>query len=185
MCRYVSWIDYLPCTDVKREVDPEFATEVTFRYNASLSARFKQTRLRLIVFMDNGASGNIRTASGSTKRDYSQFRPRAVAECRISDVVDAEERKIDLALFSDADAGKELKCRVKLRVIDDSVHDPSRDASGTTTVRLGKKIEGPIYKFPVSGRRRSSGVGEFVVRATEVMGESAYFRVMPEALLKM
>ena len=66
----MSWIDYLPCTDVKREVDPEFETEVSFRYNASLSARFKQTRLRLIVFMDNGASGSIRTASGSTRTHH-------------------------------------------------------------------------------------------------------------------
>ena len=64
------------------------------------------------------------------------------------------------------------------------VHDPSRDAAGSTTVRLGKKIEGPIYKFPVAGGRRVSGV-DSVVRATEVMGESAYFRVVPEELLNM
>lgn len=90
-------------------------------YNASLGARFKNTRLRLVVFMDNGASGSIRTANGSTKRDFSQFRPRAVAECRIADVVDAAERKVELPLFSEEDAGVQLKSRVRLHVIDDSV----------------------------------------------------------------
>lgn len=71
--------------------------------------------------MDNGASGSIRTSNGSTKRDFSQFRPRAVAECRIADVVDAAERKVELPLFSEEDAGVQLKSRVRLHVIDDSV----------------------------------------------------------------
>eukprot|EP00038_Savillea_parva_P030121 m.75658 g.75658 ORF g.75658 m.75658 type:complete len:1079 (-) comp9010_c0_seq1:104-3340(-) len=180
--KYVSWIDYLPKTDVKRETDPTFATEVTFRYNDSLGPKLKQTHVRFIVYMDNGASGSmVRSQSGSTqKRDYSAFRPAALAECRLQDVCDSEDKHLTLPLLSYGNANVKLKSSITLRLVVDDVHDPAAAASGGTTVRLGKKIEGPIYKFATI-----AGAPHPMVRATEVMGESAFFRIMPEALLKI
>lgn len=177
--KYVSWIDYLVRTDVKREVDPTFITEVSFRYNESLGPKFKRTSIRFIIYMDNGASGSaLRSSNGSQKRDYSAFRPAALAECQLCDIVDSAEKQLNLPLMNYTDASIPCKSILRVRVIGDDVHDPEDRAVGGTTVRLGKKIEGPIYKFPTTG-------GRGVVRATEVMGESAYFRLMPESLLKI
>lgn len=179
--KYVSWIDYLVRTDVKREVDPSFASEVIFQYNESLGPKFKRTHVRFIVYMDNGASGSMRTASGSQKRDYSAFRPAALAECQLCDIVDSPNKSLNLALMSWANAAVPFKSTLQCRVVGDNLHDPAASSSGGTTVRLGKKIEGPIYKFPTKPGAGGTGV----VRATEVMGESAYFRLIPESLLKV
>jgi len=98
-------------------------------------------------------------------------------------VVDRPEKQISLPLRSYADAAVVMKSALRLRVIGDAVDDPEDTTTAGSVVRLGKKIEGPIYKFP-SAADSVQGAGG-TVRATEVMGESAYFREMPEKLLKI
>eukprot|EP00041_Stephanoeca_diplocostata_P035377 m.1246541 g.1246541 ORF g.1246541 m.1246541 type:complete len:1114 (-) comp24687_c0_seq2:942-4283(-) len=174
--KYMTWFDFHK-TEIRRDLNPKYTSEAVFHFEYSLTERMRGTPLRFIVYMDDGMDGSTPKATG--RMNMSNFRPVASADCYMFEIVDADKKlKLDLMKMDNGaqKSGEFLLLNLKdLAPMEQDTRNGAKDKRASQVVRLGRKVEGPIYKFPtVEG-------GE--LRAREVMGESAYFRVVPISLL--
>lgn len=181
--KYLTWFDYHR-TEVRRSTDPVFEQPAIFNFDYSLTTKMNDTRLRLIVYHDSGHQGTVQ--DGGSAVDLAGFVPFGVAECRIRDITHArtvsdDHGYLELRLIDSNDRTQTSAGIVKLEVKDlvpMLQQERAQDGAAHSKVaRLGAKIQGPVFRFET--------VSNNEVRAREVMGESAYFQIVPSKLLEI
>lgn len=181
--KYLTWFNYHR-TEVRRSMNPVFEEPAVFNFDYSLTTKMNKTQLRFIVYHDSGDNGSMQ--DGDSSADVSGFTPFGVAECFIQDITQAQSDSgdhgcVQLPLLDSNDQTQKSAGVVKLEVKDlipvDQLQRSGTSARKGKVARLGAKIEGPIFRFSTTEREE--------VRAREVMGESAYFQIVPSKLLEI